>query len=82
MRRVSNTQAVVGESVVIVGIGCNIDIAVVEIIVREVPVSDLNVKNFYANRRLGVSYVLSKPIPCVRIWIVGLVALPALGMQS
>ena len=53
MRRVSDTQAVIGESVVIVGIGCNIDIAVVETIVREVPISDFNVRKLLHKQEAG-----------------------------
>lgn len=39
MGGVAEAQAVVGESAVLVGVGSNIDVAVVEIVVGKIPVS-------------------------------------------
>lgn len=66
MRGIPNAQAVVGERAVLVLVGSYVDIAVVEIVVGEIPISGDTVSrptHIMCNR---FTDVLSKPIPCVR----------------
>ena len=67
MRGIADAQAVVGERAVLVLIGSYIDIAIVKIVIGEIPISGGTVSRtiqIVSNRSTDV---LSKPIPCVRI---------------
>ena len=67
VRGIANAQAVVGERVVVVVVGGYIDVAIIEIVVREIPVSGTIVSRKARMVSSRSTDVLSKPIPCVRI---------------
>lgn len=82
MRGVADTKTVVSKSTVLILIGGNIHVAVVEIIERIVPVAIAEISLRPVFRTWEYTYVLSKPMPWVRIWTVGLLALLTLGAQN
>ena len=67
MGGVADAQAVVGECAVLVYVGSNIDVAVVEVVVREIPISSAIVSKTTQIESNESTHVLSKPIPWVRI---------------
>lgn len=82
MRRVANSQAIIGEGVVLILVGRDVDIAIVEVAVCVVPVAARKVSQCLSACMRAYSYVLSNPIPCVKIWIVAQEALVTLGAQN
>ena len=79
MRRVADAQAIEAKGAVS-GSSSNIDIAVVVVVVGEIPVSAAS--QYAMPSRLRMTHVLSKPMPWVRTCTVGLVLLLLSGWQN
>ena len=65
MRRITKPQAIIRQGAVIIGVGCDINIAIIEVVVGKVPVPGRTLVDF-SSRKQTASHVLSNPIPCVR----------------
>ncbi len=65
MRRITKPQTIIRQGAVFIGVGCDINVAIVEVVVGDVPVPGQTLVDF-SRRRQTASYVLSNPIPCVR----------------
>ena len=63
----ADAQAVVEERAVLVLVCSYIDVAIVEVVVREIPVSGTSVSEKARVVWNICTHVLSNPIPCVRI---------------
>ena len=67
MGGVSDAQAVVSERAEFVCVGSNIDVAVIEVVVGQIPVPSAIVSRTIQTTSIRPTHVLSNPIPCVRI---------------
>lgn len=65
MRRITNPQAIIRQGAVFISVGCDINIAIIEVVVRDVPVPSQTLVDFSKSERT-ISHVLSNPTPCVR----------------
>ena len=65
MRRIANSQAIIRQCAVFVGVGSDINIAIIEVVVGDVPVSGQTLVDYSRKWQTGC-HVLSNPTPCVR----------------
>lgn len=65
MRRIANPQAIIRQGAVFIGVRCHINIAIIEVVVGDVPVPGQILVGFSRGKQIA-SYVLSNPTPCVR----------------
>ena len=64
MRRFTNPQAIMRQGAVFISVGCDINIAIVEVLVGDIQVPSQTLRDFPKSEQT-TSHVLSRPTPCV-----------------